>query len=55
MKTASERVLLGITNDIVEIRIDGETVYSGGVDELRIMLEQHRRFMDYIDSHEEDE
>lgn len=49
MKTASERVSLGVTNDIVEIRIDGETAYSGGVDELRIMLEQHKQFMDYID------
>lgn len=53
MKTASERVSLEVTNDIVEIRIDGETAYSGGIDELRIMLEQHKRFMDYIDGIED--
>lgn len=52
---AAERISFAVTIDVVQITIDGETVYSGGVDELRTLLVQHEKFMDYIDSREEEE
>ena len=55
MENAAERISFAATSDIVEIQIDGRISYSGGVEELKTMLEQHEKFIDYIDSHEEDE
>lgn len=55
MENAAERVSFAVTYDTVQIRIDGDTAYSGGVDELKGLLEQHGKFMDYIDSCEGDD
>ena len=52
---ASDRVSLDVTDKTVVIHIDGAVRYIGGVEELKNLLEQHRKLMDYIDSHEEDE
>ena len=52
---ASDRVSLDVTDKTVVIHIDGEVKYIGGIEELKNLLEQHRKFMNYIDSHEEDE
>ena len=55
MKSALDRVSFAVTYDVVQIRIDGMIAYSGGVDELKALLEQHGKFMDYIDSCEGDD
>lgn len=52
MTNAAERISFAVTSDVVEIVIDGTVAYSGGVDELKVTLEQHMKFMDYIDSSE---
>ena len=55
MENAADRVSFAVTYSTVQIRIDGRNVYSGGVDELKELLEQHVKFMDYIDSCEGDD
>lgn len=40
-----------VTTDCVRLVIDGSKVFDGTKAELKMVLEQHKRFMDYLDSH----
>lgn len=46
-------VLVG-TQDNVRILIDGDCLFEGSKEELRSVLERHRKFMEYVDSHDGD-
>ena len=51
--SAAERLAVATMGNLVTIAIDGNAVYLGSVDELRLLLERHAKFMSYIDSHDE--
>lgn len=39
---------------LIEVKVDGEATFEGTKDDILSVLKAHKRFMDYIDSHDED-
>lgn len=47
------KALVTIREECVRVVIDGDVVFDGSKAELRNVLEQHGRFMDYLNSQRE--
>lgn len=54
MEKSKARVKARERDGLTEITIDGEVAFVGKAEELRQVLESHRKFMDYIDGFERD-